>query len=99
MSITIDNVLLTGSILLFISMVAGKTSFRFGTPTLLFFLAIGMLAGCEGTGGIHFDDPKYTQFFGLVALNVILFPGGLNTSGNLCALLYGRELHFRCRAH
>lgn len=79
MNITIDNILLIGSILLFISIIAGKTSFRFGIPTLLFFLAVGMLAGSEGIGGIHFDNPKYAQFIGIVALNFILFSGGLNT--------------------
>jgi len=83
MSITIDNILLIGSILLFISIVAGKTSFRFGIPTLLFFLAIGMLAGSEGIGGIHFDNPRYAQFIGVVALNFILFSGGLNTKWEL----------------
>lgn len=79
MSITIDNILLVGSILLFISIIAGKTSFRFGIPTLLFFLAVGMLAGSEGIGGIHFDNSRYAQFIGIVALNFILFSGGLNT--------------------
>jgi len=83
MNITIDNILLIGSILLFISIVAGKTSFRFGIPTLLFFLAIGMLAGSEGIGGINFDNPKYAQFIGVVALNFILFSGGLNTRWEL----------------
>ncbi len=79
MSLTIENILLVGSLLLFISIVAGKTSYRFGVPTLLLFLAIGMLAGSEGIGGIHFNDPKAAQFIGIVALNFILFSGGLST--------------------
>ncbi|KAA3648999.1 MAG: potassium/proton antiporter [Proteobacteria bacterium] len=79
MNLTIENILLVGSILLFISIVAGKTSYRFGVPTLLLFLAIGMLAGSEGIGGIHFDDPKAAQFIGIVSLNFILFSGGLST--------------------
>lgn len=39
-----------------------------------------MLAGSEGIGGIHFDDPKIAQFIGIVALNFILFSGGLDTN-------------------
>ena len=80
MNLTIENILLIGSVLLFISVVAGKTSYRFGVPTLLLFLTIGMLAGSEGIGGIHFDDPKLAQFIGIVSLNFILFSGGLDTN-------------------
>ena len=80
MDITIENILLLGSVLLLLSILVGKTSYRFGVPTLLLFLAIGMLAGSEGIGGIYFDNPKVAQFIGIVALNFILFAGGLETS-------------------
>lgn len=80
MNITIENILLIGSLLLFISIIVGKTSYRFGVPTLLLFLSIGMLAGSEGIGGIHFNDPQIAQFIGIVSLNFILFSGGLDTS-------------------
>jgi potassium/hydrogen antiporter len=80
MNITIENILLIGSLLLLVSVIAGKTSYRFGVPTLLLFLVVGMLAGSEGLGGIHFDDPKIAQFIGIVSLNFILFSGGLDTS-------------------
>lgn len=80
MNLTIENILLIGSILLLISIIAGKTSYRFGVPTLLLFLAIGMLAGSEGIGGIEFYNPKIAQFIGIVSLNFILFSGGLDTS-------------------
>jgi cell volume regulation protein A len=80
MNLTIENILLIGSLLLFISIVVGKTSYKFGVPTLILFLAIGMLAGSDGIGNIHFDDPKLAQFIGIVSLNFILFSGGLDTS-------------------
>lgn len=80
MILTLENILLIGSILLFISILAGKTSFKFGVPTLIFFLIIGMLAGSEGIGGIHFNDPKTARFLGIIALNFILFSGGLETN-------------------
>ena len=60
-------------------MVVSKTSFRLGIPVLIFFLGIGMLAGSEGIGGIAFDDPKLAQVLGIVALNFILFSGGMET--------------------
>lgn len=80
MNLTIDNILFIGSILLLISIIAGKTSYRFGVPTLLLFLVIGMLAGTDGIGEIYFDNPRIAQFIGIVSLNFILFSGGLDTN-------------------
>ncbi|ERM81701.1 potassium transporter CPA [Rhodonellum psychrophilum GCM71 = DSM 17998] len=80
MTLTIENILLIGSLLLFISIIAGKTSYKFGVPTLVLFLLIGILAGSEGIGGINFNDPATAQFIGIVSLNFILFSGGLDTS-------------------
>lgn len=80
MEITTGNILLIGSLLLLISIFAGKTSYKFGVPTLVLFLLIGILAGSEGIGGINFNDPSLAQFIGIVALNFILFSGGLDTS-------------------
>lgn len=80
MNLTIENILLVGSVLLFLSVIAGKTSFKFGIPTLLLFLVTGMLAGSEGIGGIEFDDAELAEFIGIVALNFILFSGGLDTN-------------------
>ena len=79
MTLTTENILLVGSILLFISLFAGKTSYKFGVPVLILFISIGMLAGSDGIGGIYFDNPKTAQFIGIVALNFILFSGGLDT--------------------
>jgi potassium/hydrogen antiporter len=78
MKLTIDNILLIGSILLFVSLVASRTT-RFGIPTLLFFLFVGMLAGSDGPLGIYFYDPKTAKFIGSIALCFILFSGGLET--------------------
>jgi cell volume regulation protein A len=79
MVFTTENILLLGSVLLFISIVAGKTTYRLGVPTLILFLVIGMLAGSEGFGGIYFDEPISAQFIGVVSLNLILFSGALDT--------------------
>ncbi len=80
MGITFENALLVLSILLFVSLIGGKTSYRFGVPVLIFFLALGMITGSEGLGGIYFDNPNVAQNLGIVALNFILFSGGLSTN-------------------
>ena len=79
MHITTEHSILVGSILLLLSIIGGKTTSKWGVPTLIFFLLVGILAGSEGIGGIPFDDPHTAQFIGIVALNFILFSGGLST--------------------
>jgi potassium/hydrogen antiporter len=75
----IENIILAASILLLLSVIASKASGGLGLPQLLLFMAIGMLAGSDGLGGIYFDDPYLTQFIGVMALAFILFDGGLAT--------------------
>ncbi len=78
MIFTAENVLLIGSILLFISILVSKTGYRFGVPTLLLFLFVGMLFGSDGLG-LQFHDVSIAQFIGMVALSIILFSGGMDT--------------------
>lgn len=78
MTLSFELFLLIASILLFFSLLAGKTGYRFGVPTLLLFLFIGIGAGSGGLG-IQFSSPSVAQYIGVVALNIILFSGGLDT--------------------
>lgn len=73
-----ENILLIGSILLFVSIVLSKTGYRFGIPTLLVFLLVGMLFGSDGLG-LQFHNAGEAQFIGMVALSIILFSGGMDT--------------------
>ena len=75
--------LLVSSLLMLASVAASKVASRLGIPTLLLFLAVGMLAGSDGPGGIAFDDPWLSQFLGVSALTLILFAGGLDTDWEL----------------
>lgn len=66
--------------LLLLGAISGRAVSRFGIPLTGLFLAVGMLAGTDGIGGIEFDDYALTFRLGTAALVVILFDGGLNTS-------------------
>lgn len=79
MILPIEFILLAASGLLLLSVIASKAFGRMGIPALLLFLGIGMLAGSDGPGGIHFDNPWLAQSLGVVALTFILFAGGLDT--------------------
>jgi len=79
MVFTSENILLIGSIILFISIfISSRVSARIGIPMLLLFLILGMVFGSDGIG-IHFSNVKNAQFIGMFALSVILFSGGLDT--------------------
>lgn len=77
--IAIEHLFLVAALLLLLSIVASKLSDKYGVPALLLFLIVGMLAGSEGPGGIHFDDPQLVQSIGVTALAFILFAGGADT--------------------
>ena len=78
LTLTAENILLLGSILIFVSILLSKTSYKFGVPTLLLFLVVGMLFGSDGLG-LQFHDASTAQFIGMLALSVILFTGGMDT--------------------
>lgn len=73
------TLVLVASGLLLLGVVASRLSSRLGVPGLLLFLAVGMLAGSDGPGGIEFDNAELSQTLGVVALAFILFDGGLST--------------------
>lgn len=74
-----EYILLVISVLILISISISKLSENLGLPALLLFLAVGMLAGSDGPGKIHFDNAYAAQYVGIVALIFILFSGGLET--------------------
>lgn len=78
MIFTAENILLIGAILIFCAIMISKTGYRFGIPTLLLFLLVGMGFGTDGLG-LEFDSAKDAQFIGMIALSIILFTGGMDT--------------------
>jgi cell volume regulation protein A len=63
---------------LLVSVLAVRISVRLGLPSLLLYLAIGVVLGEAGIG-IRFDDAALTQSLGIAALILILAEGGLTT--------------------
>lgn len=78
MVFTAENILLIGAILIFCAIMISKTGYRFGIPTLLLFLLVGMGFGTDGLG-LEFNSAKDAQFIGMIALSIILFTGGMDT--------------------
>lgn len=70
--------ILVGAGLITLSILTSALAFRFGTPLLLVFLCIGLLAGEDGLG-LEFDDAEVAYFLGSLALAVILFDSGFGT--------------------
>ena len=74
-----DNLLLLASILVFFAIMTTKIGARFGVPSLLLFLILGMVAGEDGLG-VRFQDYELAESLGHFAMTIILFSGGLQTS-------------------
>ncbi|MBN2466296.1 potassium/proton antiporter [candidate division WOR-3 bacterium] len=75
----LESLLLWFAILLLAGVASSLISDRFSVPVLLLYLAVGMLAGSEGIGGIAFDNAALAKSLGIVALVFIIFSGGLDT--------------------
>ncbi|MGI5414034.1 potassium/proton antiporter [Streptomyces chartreusis] len=70
--------LLIGGTVLLASIAAARTAHRIGLPSLLLFLAVGVIAGEDGLG-LEFDNAQLAQALGTAALAIILVEGGLTT--------------------
>ncbi|RAU18110.1 potassium/proton antiporter [Nitrincola tibetensis] len=73
-----SNIILVGAGLIALSILSSTFAFRFGTPLLLVFLCIGLIAGEDGLG-LEFNDAEQAYFIGSLALAVILFDSGFGT--------------------
>ncbi|OZC02446.1 potassium/proton antiporter [Rubricoccus marinus] len=73
------GMLLVGA-LVALGVASSRISARLGLPVLVLFMGVGMAAGSEGLGGVAFEDYALANGLGTVALALILFNGGLQTS-------------------
>ncbi len=76
---SMEIAILIASALIIVAVFTSLISFRFGAPLLLVFLVVGLLAGEDGIGGIHFDNSGAAFFIGSIALALILFDSGFET--------------------
>ncbi|MVA74876.1 potassium/proton antiporter [Auraticoccus sp. F435] len=76
--IDLDGLLLVGSAVLLVSIMAARLGSSLGLPALLLFLGLGMVLGEAGLG-VQFDDPDLAHALGFGALVLILAEGGLTT--------------------
>ncbi|MEQ4204146.1 potassium/proton antiporter [Actinopolymorpha sp. B17G11] len=74
----LDQFLLYGTVVLLLGVLAVRFAVRFGLPSLLIYLAMGVALGESGLG-IHFDDAQLAHALGFAALVIILTEGGLTT--------------------
>lgn len=70
--------LLVGSVVLLLAILAVRVTLAMGLPSLLLYLAMGLVLGDSGLG-VRFDNASLAQALGFAALVVILIDGGLST--------------------
>ncbi len=80
MPLSLIQLMIAGAVVLLVCVASSKFLYRFGVPTLLIFLALGMICGSDGLFGFYFDDYSIAWEICSVGLVFIMFYGGFGTN-------------------
>lgn len=89
---TLDLWILIGAMLLVLSILSGAVSNRMGVPTLVMVLLLGLVVGPGGLLELPVFSAESVQAVSVLALIVILFSGGLDTTWTRIRPVIGRGI-------
>ncbi|WP_312642248.1 potassium/proton antiporter [Hydrogenoanaerobacterium sp.] len=72
--------MIIGAVILLLAVASSKVFYRFGVPSLLLFLVLGMVFGSDGIFGIGFDNFEAASKICSIGLIFIMFFGGFGTN-------------------
>ncbi|MEZ9199942.1 potassium/proton antiporter [Shewanella sp. 10N.286.54.B9] len=84
---TTEMIMIGMSILIVVGILLHHPSRTLGIPSLLIFMGVGLLLG-NGEFNFVYDDLDKTAWIGGLALNMIVFVGGINTSTDKIKVAY-----------
>ncbi len=84
--------LLICALILLICIVSQKITNRLGVPSLLLFIALGMIFGSDGIFKIPFDNYVFAEQVCSIALIFIIFYGGFGTNWKMAKQVIGKSI-------
>lgn len=80
MTMSTDLIAIVLSVFIVVSILLYNSSKNLGIPSFIIFMGIGLFLGDGTWGEPVYDNPELTEFLSSMALNIIIFVGGYNTS-------------------
>lgn len=77
------NLMVVSALIILICITSSKALYKFGVPTLLIFIVLGMLFGADGLVGFDYNNFELTKNICTLALIFIMFFGGFGTNWNM----------------
>lgn len=84
--------LILASLVVLICIFSSKVLYKFGVPSLLIFILLGMAFGSEGIVGISFDNYHIAEQIGSFGLIFIMFYGGFCTNWKIAKPVAGKAI-------
>lgn len=84
--------LLAGALIILACVLSNRISYRFGIPTLLAFILLGMMFGSDGIFKVPFENYRTAENICAGALVIIMFYGGFGTNWREASPVAGKAL-------